>query len=368
MKNIKIIALILSVFLVISACTTKDQNGADSNNDDNYEITLSSQHFLETFTVEQIKQLPSSEVSMTSISSSGDVNEVTVVGITLNQLLEDFNMQQQQFDEATITAKDSYSMVVPANIVKSKDIYIVWEIDGEPLHQPHAPLRVAIADERSMYWVGQLDTIELAGLSLVDDEDITEISRLLFVDNVYSFIESEEVEYYGSNDQAIYVTDLLSYFNIELDEMDISFEATDDFKKDEKAHVFKQGMIKYTNEHAPLFFALDMPKGMHVKNMMLISVMNNELYFLNSLFEKYSEELIEINERESLALSVVFELSTIKEHDSYVFVASDGYEVTLDAQKIAVAYLYEEDNEYHLQVESDQKSDNVKNIVEIKAP
>lgn len=370
MKKIGSILISLILVLGLSACANNDDDNQDNPIDlSTYEVTLAATNFLEVYTAQEIMDIEAETLTMTNISSSGEVDTVSVTGIKLNQLLANHNLSQNQFDEATISAKDSYSMVVPAEIVQQKDIFIVWEIDGETLQHPYAPLRVAIADERSMYWVGQLDRIEFASsTSTVDPNQSSDITRLLFVDNMYENMESEEVMYYEDADQAIHVKDLLEYVNIELDERDISMIASDEFEKDEKSHVFKEGMIKYTGDHAPLFFAVDMPKGMHVKYMMTVNIYSNQLIFLSSVFEKYEDQLVEINEIPSLSYSFIAELTELETSENYLIVASDGYEKVVSQAMMEVAYLYQEDGGYHIHFDGYESKDNVKDIITIKLP
>ncbi len=368
----KIGSILISLILVfgLSACANNDDDNQDNLIDlSTYEVTLATTNFLEVYTAQEIMAMEAETLSMTNISSSGEVDTVSVTGIKLNQLLTNHNLSQHQFDEATISAKDSYSMVVPADIVQEKDIYIIWEIDGEALYQPHAPLRIAIADERSMYWVGQIDRIEFASsTSNVDPVQTSDVTRLLFVDNMYKSMESEEVMYYEDADQAIYVKDLLEYVDIELDERDISMIASDDFEKDEKSHVFKEGMIKYTGDNAPLFFAVDMPKGMHVKNMMVLSIYGDELVFLSSVFDKYQDQLVEINETLSLSYAIIAEMTKLETSDYYSIIANDGYEKEVSQAMMDDAYLYQEDGVYHMHFDGYESKDKVKDIIAIKLP
>jgi hypothetical protein len=370
MKKALKIWISLLLVLGISACTqNEDTNQETPTGLESYEITLAANDFLEVYTAQEIMDIESETLTMTNISSSGEVATVSVTGIKLNQLLNNHDLNQNQFSEATISAKDSYSMVVPAEIVQGKDIYIIWELDGEALQEPHAPLRIAIADERSMYWVGQIDRIEFAGgTSTIDPTLSSEITRVLLVDNSFKLLESEEVTYYEDADQAVYVKGVLDYFNIELDERDISMVATDEFEKDEKTNVFKEGMIKYTGENAPLFFALDMPKGMHVKNMMKLSIYNDELIFLSSVFSKYEDQLVEVNEVLSLPYAVIKGITNLEASENYVLVASDGYEKEVTQEMMDVAYLYEEDGVYNMHFDGYESKEKVKDIVIIKLP
>ena len=370
MKKGLIVWLSVMLFIGLSACSNDSDNNQDNPIDlDGYEVTFAADNFLEVYTAEEIMDFEPETLSMTNISSSGEVTTVSVTGIKLNQILENHNLVQSQFDEATITAKDSYSMVVPADIINNKDIYIIWELDGEALHQPHAPLRVAIADERSMYWVGQLDRIEFSSSSSTNDPDVKdEINRVLFVDNAYKLMDSEEVTYYEDADQAVYVEDLLALFSIELDERDINMVASDDFEKDEKAHVFREGMIKFTGDNAPLFFALDMPKGMHVKNMMTLTVYADKLIFLSSVFDKYADQLVEVNEEMSLSYSIIQELTQLEDSENYLLIASDGYEKEVSKEMMDDAYFYVDEGVYHIHFDGYESKDKVKDILTIKLP
>jgi hypothetical protein len=181
-------------------------------------------------------------------------------------------------------------------------------------------------------------------------------------------MDSEEVTYYEDADQAVYVEDLLALFSIELDERDINMIASDDFEKDEKAHVFREGMIKFTGDNAPLFFALDMPKGMHVKNMMTLTIYADKLIFLSSVFDKYADQLVEVNEEMSLSYSIIQELTQLEDSENYLLIASDGYEKEVSKEMMDDAYFYVDEGVYHIHFDGYESKDKVKDILTIKLP
>ena len=50
---------------------------------------------------------------------------------------------------------------VPHEILAARDIIFAYEIDGKPLAEKAKPIRAVLPEERAMYWVRNLKTVEI---------------------------------------------------------------------------------------------------------------------------------------------------------------------------------------------------------------
>ena len=98
-----------------------------------------------------------------SVSSSGEETEMNVSGGLLGELLEIHGISQIELNGIRVTAVDGYSMEIPSEVLKNRDIILAYEIDGKPLLEKNRPVRIIIPGERAMYWVSAVSTIEISG-------------------------------------------------------------------------------------------------------------------------------------------------------------------------------------------------------------
>ena len=149
---------------------------------------------------------------------------------------------------------------------------------------------------------------------------------------------SHDYEYYGSRDKAVKVSDLIAKFKDEvaLGET-VLIKASDGFEKNEKLDIFQKGFIKYTGADAPAFMAPDMPKGMHVKNIMWFST--GKTVFCSA--ENIIDSIHKGNEagKGGISLGQVFKETGLSDSPLYILSASDGFEVKISADRIKMGCL-----------------------------
>ena len=137
--------------------------------------------------------------------------------------------------------------------------------------------------------------------------------------------------------------------------------------KNEKAEVFLQeGYIKVTGEAAPLYLSPNLPKGMHVKEMLwlakaevgLLSVEQGLQYF--TVTEKAGEEGI-------LLTDILAEVKMV-ESEQYLLTAADGYEVEINKADLAQGLVYVRDGgEVAVKFDGLPKNTSVKGLLAIEA-
>lgn len=388
-KKLKLLSIVFVLILAFTACTS---NTGDANlpAEDNNEGTETAEYPIEIQGVEggtemidaeEIKAMEAQTLATTNISSSGEVVEIEIKGIKINKILKQYDLRQDDFESIRFYAGDGYSIVIPKEILDTKDVMLYWESDGEPLDEKFQPLRVAVPDERSMYWVGNLAGMELmkgeeAGEMDKDSEDKDAMahkkSTVIFMEAAISTLESEEYTYYENSDQAVNTMDLLSAFGrtgIESDipVSDLFMEAVDDFTKTETMDIFLTGYIKYTGENAPMFLSPDLPKGMHVKNLLKIENTGTVFISESQSFAKYADSLVTILEDECVPLSKIEELTGLAEGMSYTLTAADGYSKTIDRETFLKGGIYARNNGgYGISFQGMDKKAKVKDILSIE--
>src|SRR5699024_1534893 len=128
---------------------------------------------------------------------------------------------------------------IPSEILKNRDIMLVYEIDDKPLFEDSQPLRVVVPDERAMYWVKSLSKIEI-----IDDGEgeqaNNETNEIVIFDTAISNLEQQDYEYYESMDKAIKTEELLSKFASDNMEGKIFIKAVDGLEKGESNQVFRE--------------------------------------------------------------------------------------------------------------------------------
>lgn len=384
-KKLKLLSIIFVLILAFTACNsntedktpqTGDQN--EGNDTSTYSIEIQGvEDSIEMIAVEEIMAMESQTITTTNISSSGEVVETEVTGVVINNILSKYNLKQDDFEGIRFFAGDGYSIVIPKTILDTKDVMLYWKADGEAIDEKFLPLRVAVPDERSMYWVGNVVGMELikgANTDTTGNDSKTMVAKgkIVFLEAAISTLESEEYTYYEETDQAIETITLLEKFGrtgVESDMplSDIFMEALDDFTKTEKMDIFLTGYIKYTGEYAPLFLSPDLPKGMHVKN--LLKIENTDTIFVSESqsFAKYADSLVTILEDECVPLTMIEELTGLNEGSSYILTATDGYSKTIDRETFLKGGIYARTKGgYGISFEGMDKKAKIKDIMTIE--
>lgn len=379
MKTLIKIASVIVLISILVACATPTHESSptttiNQDNDtslENFILEISTNEDVFYYSAKEITDMTSETLTVTSITSSSEVITSDITGIKLDVLLKSHNIEQRNFKEIRLFAADGYSIIVPTEIVGSKDIYIIWEYNNEPLKEPHYPIRAAIADERSMYWVYQLSGIEL----MTDDMATSEAegkyavptSKIVLMETAFTLLDVLNYSYNDAIDKAASVDSLLNRFNLSTNINGVTIHAIDDFDKSEKSDIFKKGYIKYTGEDSPIFVAPDMPKGMQVKNILWLK--NGDTAYINekTAFEKYQNTFERLWDMDSIPLTEIENLTGFQESNHYLLTASDGFTETIDRAIFLSGFLcLDENGKYGISFEGMESIDTIKNIVSIE--
>lgn len=273
------------------------------------------------------------------ISSSGEESQNSVEGVTIESILATEGLSKANYTGIRFTAGDGYAVTVPADVFLDKDVILAYKFDGEILEAKKMPLRVAINDERSMYYVSNVVTVELMNEEVAEETESVGNSKVVMLETVTATVENEEFMYYDSNDLAVSMTEILGM--VPADGSSVAFVATDGYAKEEAMDVVSEGFIKITGEDAPLFTGLDLPIGMNVKYVLTMAIGDTTFVSVNSAAE--AGEMLVIDDVEGVKLSSIIDMAGLS-GDFYVLAASDGYSVEVTAESTMEALVYLDDD------------------------
>lgn len=298
--------------------------------------------------------------TLKSVTSSGEEITSEVVGISLSQLLASYDVELKDLHSLRGIAGDGYAIDVPGEILVDKDVMLIWSEDNQVYDEKKMPLRMAIDDERAMYWVSNLMEIHcLTGE--VTAEVTTAAKQIVFLEAASKSLDMVDITYYETVDKGVGVTDLFK--NIKPSES-IKFIATDNFEKTETLEVLNQGFIKMTGEKAPLFMSPDLPKGMHVKYILQMQTGDTAFVSESNALEVYTS--MTVDSEEGVSLIELIDQAGIKA-DSYTFTSRDGYAVDVAGRDVKKGILVKDGDIYKVKFQGLPKNTTVKDIYSISA-
>lgn len=343
------------------AGTTPIEN-QDKNNESKAEvnvdgyITITGLKKDEKVSVKEIFEMESAEVETESVKSSGEVLKNKIKGVYLKDILNKFNTKEENYTGIQMIAGDGYSIVAPKEILEKRDILLVYEIDGEALSPKAQPFMSAIPNERSMYWVKNLAEVELL------TEEVLELKNLVILESAIKKMEQSDYTYYEATDKAVRVEELLSNYTGDLDKKSAIIRAADGLEKEEDIKVLTSGYLKITGKDTPLFLSPELPKGMHVKDILSIEYKDSVIISMN----KVEGILIDGEDKsKGIALDKLIELSGMKTGKVYNLVAEDGYEIEITADQVDKGYIYEKDGKQILDFDGLEKQYTIKGLEKI---
>lgn len=282
-----------------------------------------------TYTLTDLQNLEPTETDITGTSSSGEEKTVKVKGASLAQLLDTKAVDLYSLQGVRLIASDDYSIEVPAEVIANTDIILGYEEDATPLTAENGgPLRSYVNGQRTMYWARNLAKVEL-----IMARQNSNVSKLIVLENAWESLDKTDYTYYENVDQAIKLADLLTDTSAE----SFTLTADDGFEKIETADVVMSAYLKVNGDNAPLFFSPDLPKGMHVKNLLWLNA-DSDLYFsfYQGLTALPNRTITEEEETyEGIALDSLIETAGLTGYETYTFTSTDGMTVDITADMLA---------------------------------
>lgn len=100
-------------------------------------------------------------LTTTTESTSDKIGRVRATGPTLDTVLRQYGRTQAEMKGARIHGSDGYDVKLDADTLAEETIILAFGIDGRPLGEEDAPLRLIIPESDSAWWVRMVDRIEL---------------------------------------------------------------------------------------------------------------------------------------------------------------------------------------------------------------
>ncbi|HZX21147.1 MAG TPA: molybdopterin-dependent oxidoreductase [Clostridia bacterium] len=344
-----IIVVLVVIILVLVGCGRSDKPGGESSEPDSQTpVTGDTAEGITLIgigggdikvTVDEIKGLKKVNKDVISVSSSGEETKFNVSGGLLNELLERHGISQTELAGIRVTATDGYSMEIPSEILKNRDVMLTYESDGESLSKEDKPIKIVIPEERAMYWVRSVGSIEIAKGDTIEGE---QVEKVLIFDTAISSLDRQDYEYHGDKDKAIKINDLLDKF-LPKGEEQVFIRAADGLRRNETKDTFKNAFIKVTGKESPMFLSPDLPEGMHVKGILWFSSEKVAFLTMDRALETYSK--LNQGDIEGIPLKEVLKDIDLKQGNTYIFTASDEYSVEISGDDIHKGVLYKTDDE-----------------------
>ncbi len=317
----------------------------------------------EEITVADLKAMEPYETEALGISSSGEEATHAVKGVLLADLLEDWGVEQQGLQSIRAVANDGYAMELPGEILQG-EVILAYEYDGEPLFEESGPIRLIVPNQRSMYWLRGLASLEISGggSGAIAETDAT---RIVFIETAISLVPHYDYTYYESIDQAVKVDELFAELGIAATEGTAALCAADGFEKNEQVATLRQGYLKHTGEAAPLFLSPDLPKGMHVKQLLWMAVEDTALVSFVHAGEAWEQKTVE--DISGIPLTAILEQLGVQSDEGYILKASDDYTVEIEAADATDGLVYIKDDVVRVSFSQLPKSSSVKGLLSIEA-
>jgi DMSO/TMAO reductase YedYZ molybdopterin-dependent catalytic subunit len=379
--NIKKFCILLLIIFIISGLAvsiscSKGTNSAGSNisqnnvNADqatgeagsNAKIIISGLGNDKTITLNELKEMDYVKVDAPTINSNNVATTLNVKGPLLEKVLNKyFNISQKDISAVRLDAGDGYSAEIPKEILQNKDIILVYEVDGSPLAKDEQPIRIAIPGERMMYWVKNLTKIEI-----IKNRTEAGITKIVFLDTAAKTLPQVDFDYYGTIDKAVKTTDLLDKYSKDSTAEVINMEAADGLKKVEKRDTFRKAFLKITGDDSPAFMSNDLPKGMWVKNIIVLSDGYTAYFSSGKAFESFKKT--GLDRISGFGLKDVLDKTGISGADTYLFTADDGFNVEIKKDDIENGIIYFNDNnELQVYFKGLPNNTSVKNLLTIES-
>lgn len=367
MRKIKRIGSFLIIFTLIFAmigCSNNKKN--DTKTSSNVNVKIQDKLLITGFTdgqieisVEDVKKYTPVEKSVSGKDSAGKEVKMNAKGTLLEDVLEANGKSQKEIEALRLVAGDGYSIEVPNEILKNRDILLAYETNGKEIENNTKPFRAIIPNERAMYWVKNLVKIEV-----LNNVEQSKINKIIFIETGVSELVKQDFEYKGAKDKAIKNKELIEKFcgNSSLDILHI--KAADGLEKNEQMKNFVMGDLKITGKDSPAFLSEKLPAGMHVKDILWLSCGQTVFVSNNKALEAL--EIQNIEDKEGVSLKSIFEEVKLEKGKSYKLSAEDGYSVEVSQEEIENTIVYV-NNKGQLKSHLDgDKSKSVKGLLSVE--
>ena len=337
-KRLSLFLLVLIIMLTLVGCGGGKTDTATSKTaipDDGQEILitgLSDNDY--KITVGDLKKLPAVTKRARATRADGETVKVKATGPLLEDVLQQEGKSVKDYSTIRFTARDGYSIAVPPDVLKSREIILAYHIDGKPLDAENEPVRVVIPGERAMYWMRMLDRIDLES-----GAEQMPITKVVFLETAVKTLPQEDYQHFDSIDKAIKTKDLIDSY-AETDKVkNVFIKASDGLHKNETKSNFLSAYIKITGKEVPKFLAPHLPQGMHVRDVLYINY--GETSFLSYSQGQKVLSLQTLDGQSGIALSDVIKQTGLSRAAKYKFSSLDSQSLELAVNELGTGLIYQ---------------------------
>lgn len=285
---------------------------------------------------DELKTMKQAEKQATAVDSAGKETDYSIKGPLFDDVLKKYGKSQKDLKGIRLNAGDGYSIEVPEDVLKNRDIILALELNGKELDGSSKPVRAVVPDERAMYWVRNLTNIEI-----LKSVERPKTERIIFIETASGLIPVQDYDYYDSKDKAFKTGDILYKFKGSSDTDNLFLKAADKLEKNETKDNFLKGYIKITGSDSPAFVSDILPTGMHVKNLLWFSY-GGDMYFSASKSLTFFSET-SIDGKNGVMLQDIVKEAGLTSSDKYVLTGADGYTAEIDAKDLENGLIYTDD-------------------------
>lgn len=335
-NRLTLFLLVLTIMLTLAGCGKKAETaGNPVTADDGQEILITGlQDSDYKITVGDLKKLPAVTKKARANRANGETVKVKATGPLLEDVLQQKGKSVKDYSTIRFTARDGYSIAVPPDVLKNREIILAYQIDGKPLDAENEPVRVVIPGERAMYWMRMLDRIDLE----TGAEQIP-VTKVVFLETAVKTLPQEDYQHFDSTDKAIKTKDLVDSY-AETDKVkNVFIKASDGLHKNETKSNFLGAYIKITGKEVPKFLAPHLPQGMHVRDVLYINY--GETSFLSYSQGQKVLSLQTLDGQSGIALSDVIKQTGLNRAAKYKFSSLDGSSWELAVNDLGSGLIYE---------------------------
>lgn len=328
-RLLSFVIAVLLLFVLFGCSNTSDTNDFGNGAQITTDLSVTGSDVDLTITADQMNTIAVETLSCTNVDSNGDVAEVEVIGFDLLAYLEGQGVDLSTVTSMNLIASDGYQMAVPQETYAENGMYIAVALDSEYITTP----RSCLPDQRAMYWVRDLVSIELVSGEASDDTTVSGVTQVKFFREISSGTNGETLDNRGYDVTAYSLNAFFQQYMDAVPTSPVTMKALDGFEKTETADVFLSCYVTYEAEEGledelPLYFSVTLSDGMRVKQLDTVVAGSEAVYFGSET-----------------SVSDLFATIGMEEADSYQFIASDGYVTEIPADAIQYGQIFADDED-----------------------
>ena len=202
------------------------------------------------------------ELDTTALNKEDTQRPVHAKGVMLEAVLQEHGASLKDFEAITATAADGYSITIPGEVLRIRDLLLAFEIDGEAIDP-----RFVVPEERTMYWVKSVQSIALERAA--PQAPVTkEIALTELIEQLRE--QAQDYEYGGTACRALPLDLVLQTTGAKKSDF-VTLRSADGLTKTEQYDTFAAQLLVFEGTpDAPVYTGPDLHEGMRLKNVVSI--------------------------------------------------------------------------------------------------